>query len=48
MYPVGLTTGGPFGQGKGVAASFDMIRIRRINYIDPHGRIQAASTGWLP
>jgi hypothetical protein len=48
MYPVGLITGGPFGQGEGVAASFDMIRITRINCIDPDGRIQAANMGWLP
>ena len=35
--------------GEGDAAEFDMIRVRRINYIEPNGRIRrAAGTGWLP
>jgi hypothetical protein len=36
MYPVGLIAGLAC---TGAAASFDMIRIRRIDWIDPEGRI---------
>ncbi len=47
-HPVGLIVGGPK-LGEGTAAEFDMIRIRRIDCIEPTGHIRrAAETGWLP
>jgi hypothetical protein len=47
-HPVGLIVGGPK-LGEGDAAKFDMIRIRRIDCIEPDGRIRRAiSAGWLP
>jgi hypothetical protein len=47
-HPVGLIVGGPkFGEGD--AAEFDIIRVRRIECIQPDGQIQRnADTGWLP
>lgn len=47
-YPVGLIVGGPkFGEGD--AAEFDIIRVRRIDCIQPSGRILRESDGgWLP
>ena len=47
-YPVGLIAGGPRGQGEGESASYDTIRIRRIDCIDPNGHIRVPDTGWLP
>jgi hypothetical protein len=47
-HPVGLIVGGPK-LGEGDAAEFDMIRVRRIDCIEPNGHIRrAANTGWLP
>ncbi len=47
-HPVGLVIGGPK-QGDGAAAEFDIIRIRRIDCIDPNdGHIRVADVGWLP
>lgn len=47
-HPVGLIVGGPK-SGEGDAAEFDMIRIRRIDCIEPTGHIRRATdTGWLP
>jgi len=47
-HPVGLIVGGPK-LGEGDAAEFDMIRVRRIDCIEPNGRMRrAAGTGWLP
>ena len=46
-HPVGLMMGGPK-LSEGAAADFDMIRIRRIDCIQPNGRIRVADTGWLP
>jgi len=47
-HPVGIIVGGPkFGEGD--AAAFDIIRVRRIDCIQPDGRIEGTSdTGWLP
>jgi hypothetical protein len=47
-YPVGLILGGRHGQGEGDSASYDAIRIRRIDCIAPDGHIQTPDTGWLP
>ena len=47
-YPVGLILGGPLGEGEGDSASYDTIRIRRIDCIDPNGHIRFPDTGWLP
>ncbi len=47
-YPVGLILRGPVGQGEGDSASYDTIRIRRIDCIEPDGRIRVTNTGWLP
>jgi hypothetical protein len=47
-YPVGLILRGPHGQGEGDSASYDTIRIRRIDCIDPDGHIRIPDTGWLP
>ena len=47
-HPVGLITSGPK-LGEGDAAEFDMIRVRRIDCIEPTGHIRrAADAGWLP
>jgi hypothetical protein len=47
-HPVGLIIGGPkFGEGD--AAEFDIIRVRRIDCIQPDGKIERdLDTGWLP
>jgi hypothetical protein len=50
-FPVGLIHAGPKEQQKqGEAAEFDMIRLRRIDIIQPDGTIKlpAENTGWLP
>ena len=50
-FAVGLITDGPKGQGKqGEAAEFDMLRLRRIDIIQPDGTISQPTndTGWLP
>jgi len=50
-FPVGLIAEGPREQHKqGVAAEFDMIRVRWIHKILPDGRIKPRleETGWLP
>jgi hypothetical protein len=50
-FAVGLIADGPKGQGKkGEAAEFDMIRLRRIDIVQPDGTIKqpAEDTGWLP
>jgi hypothetical protein len=50
-FAVGLIADGPKEQAKqGAAAEFDMIRVRRINIIQPDGTIRqpAEDTGWLP
>jgi len=47
-YPVGLILRGPHGQGEGDSANYDMIRIRRIDCIEPDGHIRVPGTGWLP
>ena len=46
--PVGLILGGPKHQGEGIASTFDMIRIRRIECVGEDGRIKAERDGWLP
>jgi hypothetical protein len=48
MYPVGLIVGGSLGQGEGAAASFDLIRIRRTDWIAEDGSIRCPDIGWLP
>jgi hypothetical protein len=47
-HPVGLIVGGPrFGEGD--AAEFDIIRVRRIDFIQADGHIRReVETGWLP
>jgi len=46
--PIGLIMAGPR-EGHGEAAEFDMIRVRRIDCIEPDGRLRrSADTGWLP
>jgi hypothetical protein len=50
-FAVGLIADGPKEQAKqGEAAEFDMIRLRRIDIIQPDGTIKqpAEDTGWLP
>ena len=50
-FPVGLIHAGPKEQQKqGEAAAFDMIRLRRIDIIQPDGTIKrpAENIGWLP
>lgn len=50
-FPVALITEGPKGQHKqGAAAEFDMIRLRRIEIIQPDGTIKPPEEqqGWLP
>ena len=44
-FPVGMMIEGPRDQGKGMAAEFDMIRLRRIHFIQPGGTIAHASSG---
>lgn len=47
-HPVGLIVAGPK-SSEGATAEFDMIRIRRIDCIEPTGQIRRAiETGWLP
>jgi hypothetical protein len=51
-FAVGLIADGPKGHAKqGAAAEFDMIRLRRIDIIQPDGTIKKPSEdtgGWLP
>ncbi len=51
-FPVALISSGPNDHGKqGLAAEFDLIRLKRINSILPDGSISrctAAESGWLP
>jgi hypothetical protein len=47
-YPVCLILRGPLGRGEGDFASYDTIRIRRIDCIDPDGHIRIPDAGWLP
>jgi hypothetical protein len=47
-YPIGLIIAGPKAS-EGEAVEFDLIRVRRINCIEPDGRLRrSAPTGWLP
>jgi hypothetical protein len=39
---------GPRGKGTGVAEGYDMIRMRRIDTIEPDGTIKHKDSGWLP
>jgi hypothetical protein len=51
-FPVGLIAEGPRQEKKqGEASEFDMIRLRRIDVIQPDGTIKRpedVDTGWLP
>jgi hypothetical protein len=47
-FPVGLIVGGRGNEASGETAGFDMIRIRRIHFVNPDGTITRLSSGWLP
>jgi len=47
-FPVGLIIAGPGMKSDGETQAFDMVRLRRIHFIQPDGRISHPSTGWLP
>ncbi|HEX4113486.1 MAG TPA: hypothetical protein VH020_13215 [Stellaceae bacterium] len=38
-FPVGMMVAGPRGQGTGSSAEFDILRLRRIHFIQPDGTI---------
>lgn len=38
-YPVGMMVAGPKEQGTGISAEFDILRLRRIHFIQPDGSI---------
>lgn len=45
---VAMVIRGPNGAGKGDAGAFDIITLRRIDAIQPNGKIKQDPVGWLP
>ncbi|WP_166121483.1 hypothetical protein, partial [Acetobacter farinalis] len=45
---VAMVIRGPNGAGKGDAGVFDIITLRRIDAIQPNGKIKQDPVGWLP
>lgn len=44
-FPVGMMVAGPREQGTGISAEFDMLRFRRIHFIQPDGSIEHPDGG---
>lgn len=44
----GLIVAGPGAEGQGEHNEFDLIRVRRIDFIKPDGKLTSGTQGWLP
>lgn len=47
-FPIAMIIMGPRDKGAGQAEGWDMIRMRRIDAIEPDGNIKQEDSGWLP